>query len=103
MKRLALLTIAALAVMLFVACDQTDDISAPDQVPATEDLVFNACVSRLWDGLDWEGTDRTVAWGPGIARYCVWRMDRGLEPVHSEVIDAMRNEHDWAREAPRGR
>lgn len=106
MKKMALLAAIVLLGGLALACDQTPDISAPDAVPVEEDLVFNACASRLWDGLDWEGGDgnfRLVAWGISIGNYCIWRMDRGLEPVDREIIEAMRNEHDWAKNPPRGR
>ena len=68
-------------------------------MPAYEDLVFNACYSRLWDGLDWE----VVGSGRSVGEYCIWRMERGLEPVHPEAIEAMRSEHKWAAEAPRRR
>ena len=70
-QRVIAVLAAAVIAATALACDQTPDWSAADQPITERDKAFNACISRLWDGLDWEGSDRTVAWGTAIGMYCL--------------------------------
>lgn len=65
--------------------DTTPDWSAPDAQITERDKKFNHCVSRNWDGLDWEGSSpRNVAWGTSIGNYCLDSLNNGYE---NEVQD----------------
>ena len=59
--------------------DTTPDWSAPDAVVTERDKQFNQCVSRVWDGLDWEGSYKSRSWGTAIGMFCIDSLNKGLE------------------------